>query len=274
MNIEELECRYMELFWAQRRSQWENYVDEAHHDLCTYDEQAFELLSPYQGALEGHTRLEKVLNAIIDRACVDSHPHVAQLRNRLDDRDNYTCNIQSIDQRDRIRFLQLLSGRMREDVLQLMRQRQCLARRLGYGSYPELVLWSEDLDLEAIRVFLLDQIKRSLPAAAALAKGYEVRWSSWTEDLASVGYHSTPPDPAGLVVVVLRCLGLDRLNAVISTVVKEQGIAGYAGILSVPDDIRILVRPITDLQQELTLYHELGHAIAHALNKEAGIFKT
>jgi hypothetical protein len=41
MNIEELESRYMELFWAQRRSQWENYVDEAHHDLCAYDEQIF-----------------------------------------------------------------------------------------------------------------------------------------------------------------------------------------------------------------------------------------
>jgi len=163
---------------------------------------------------------------------------------------------------------------MREDVLQLMRQRQCLARRLGYGSYPELVLWSEDLDLEPVRASLLDQIKRSLPIATGLAKDYGVRWSSWTEDLASVGYHSTPPDPVRLVAVVLQRLGLDRLNAVISIVAKEQGIAGYAGILSVPDDIRILVRPITDLQQELTLHHELGHAIAHALNKEEGIFTT
>jgi hypothetical protein len=274
MNIEELESRYMELFWAQRRSQWENYVDEAHHDLCAYDEQIFELLSPYQGALEGHTRWKKVLNAIISRACVDSHPQVAPLRNRLDDRDNYAYDIESIDKRGHIRFRQLLSGRMREDVLQLMRQRQCLARRLGYGSYPELVLWSEDSDLEAVRALLSGHIKRSLPVAAALAKGYGVKWSSWTEDLASVGYHSTPPDPARLVAVVLQRLGLDRLNTVISIVAKEQAIWGYAGILSVPDDIRILVKPITDLGQELTLYHELGHAIAHALNREAGIFTT
>jgi hypothetical protein len=56
--------------------------------------------------------------------------------------------------------------------------------------------------------------------------------------------------------------------------VKEQGISGYAGILAVPGDIRILVKPITDLQQELALYHELGHAITHALNEEEGIFKT
>jgi site-specific recombinase XerD len=42
----------------------------------------------------------------------------------------------------------------------------------------------------------------------------------------------------------------------------------------VPDDIRILVGPVTSLNQELTLYHELGHAIAHAQNTEQGIFKT
>jgi len=274
MEIEELESRYMELFWRQKRSQWENYVDEAHHDLCAYDEQIFALLCPYQGVLEGGTRWEKVLNAIINRSCVDSHPRVAQLRNRLDDRDNYAGDIESIDKRDHIRFRQLLSGRMREEVLQLMQERQRLARRLGYGSYPELVLWAEELDLEPVRASLLDQIKRRLPIATGLAKDYGVRWSSWSEDLASIGYHSASADPVRLVAVVLERLGLDRLNAAISIAVKEQGIWGYVGVVSVPDDIRILVRPITDLQQELTLYHELGHASAHALNKEAGIFKT
>ena len=274
MNIEELESRYMELFWRQKRSQWENYVDEAHHDLCAYDEQIFALLSPYQGTLEGGTRCEKVLNAIIDRACVDSHPRVAQLRNRLDDRDNYTCDIESIDKRDRIRFRQLLSERMREDVLQLMRQRQCLARRLGYGSYPELVLWADELDPEPVRALLLEQMKRGLPVVTALAKSYGIKWSSWTEDLASIGNHSASADPVRLVNLVLECLGFDRLRAAIPIVVKEQGIVGYAGVLFVPDDIRILMRPITDLQQELTLHHELGHAIAHALNRQQGIFKT
>lgn len=88
------------------------------------------------------------------------------------------------------------------------------------------------------------------------------------------GSKSTPPDTEGLVSVVLQRLGSDRLNAAISIVVKEQGISGYAGILVVPGDIRILVKPITDLQQELALYHELGHAITHALNEEEGIFKT
>ena len=264
----------MALFWRQKRSQWENYVDEAHHDLCAYDEQIFALLSPYQGALAGHTRWEKVLNAIINRACVDSHPQVAQLRNRLDDRDNYTYNIESIDKREHMRFRQLLSERMREDVLQLMRQRQRLARRLGYGSYPELVLWAEELDPGPVRALLLDQMKRGLPVVTALAKEYRIKWSSWTEDLASIGYHSASADPVRFVAVVLERLGLDRLNAAISIAVKEQGIWGYVGVVSVPDDVRILVRPITDLQQELTLYHELGHAIAHALNKEAGIFKT
>ena len=34
MEIQEIESRYMELFWRQKRSQWQNYVGEAHHDLA------------------------------------------------------------------------------------------------------------------------------------------------------------------------------------------------------------------------------------------------
>ncbi|MFA5394301.1 MAG: hypothetical protein WC338_07620 [Candidatus Ratteibacteria bacterium] len=162
---------------------------------------------------------------------------------------------------------------MREDVLELMRKRQCLARKQGHGSYPELVLWSEDLRLESVRTLLLDQIRKNLPVVTALVKGYGITWSSWTGDLVSVGYHSKM-DYARLVSLILQRLGFDRLNAAISIVVKDQPIAGYVGILSVPDDVRILLRPVNNLKQELTLYHELGHAIAHALNKEKGIFKT
>jgi len=49
---------------------------------------------------------------------------------------------------------------------------------------------------------------------------------------------------------------------------------GYAGVLSVPDDIRILVSPIESLGNLLTLFHELGHAVTHSLNREEGLFKT
>jgi hypothetical protein len=42
----------------------------------------------------------------------------------------------------------------------------------------------------------------------------------------------------------------------------------------VPDDIRILVRPVRSLNRWLTLFHELGHAMAHALNAGPGIYKT
>jgi hypothetical protein len=73
---------------------------------------------------------------------------------------------------------------------------------------------------------------------------------------------------------MLECLGFERLQEAIPITVQEQAIEGYAGILSVPHDIRILVRPISSLNRWLTLFHELGHALAHALNAQPGIFKT
>jgi hypothetical protein len=195
-------------------------------------------------------------------------------RRQLSQWENYIYDFQSLQKQNPVLLLQLLGESMRDDVLELMRWRQCLARKQGNGSYPELVLWSEDLELESVRALLLDQIKQNLPVAIALAKGYGITWPSWFEDLASIGYHSNFSDPMSLVFLVLECFGFERLKTAISVFVKRQPILGYAGILSVPDDIRILVSPVTCLYQELTLYHELGHAIAHALNKEDGLFKT
>ncbi|MFA5394357.1 MAG: hypothetical protein WC338_07925 [Candidatus Ratteibacteria bacterium] len=65
MNSEDIELRYMNLFEMRQRSQWENYVDEAHHDLSAIDEQIFALLSLYRGAGKGQSRREMVLQAII-----------------------------------------------------------------------------------------------------------------------------------------------------------------------------------------------------------------
>jgi hypothetical protein len=173
--------------------------------------------------------------AAIQRACVDNHPHVAQLRNRLDDWDNYTHDIPSLDKRDRTRFLPLLGERMRGDVLELMRRRQGLAKQQGHGSYPELVLWSEDLELEPVRALLLGQIRKHLPAATALAKRYGITWSSWNGDIASLGRRSSFADCTNLVALVLQRLGFERLNAAISLVVQDQPFAaGYSGILRYP----------------------------------------
>jgi len=264
----------MKLFWRSQRCQWENYVNDAHHDLSGVDEQIFSLLSPYQCAFEGDSRREKVLNAIIKRACVDNHPDIARLRNRLDDWDNYTDGIQPSSKQISVSFRQQLGERMREDVLELMRQRQCHARKQGFGSYPELVLWSEDLALKPVHALLSVKIATSLPVAASLAKNYGITWSSWFNILNSIGYQSDFAGSTSLVLNVLKQLGFNSLSSTISVVVKDQPIAGFAGIITVPDDIRILISPITGLHQELALYHELGHAIAHAMNRETGIFKT
>lgn len=56
--------------------------------------------------------------------------------------------------------------------------------------------------------------------------------------------------------------------------VLPQAISGYAAILSAPDDVRLLIKPVTSVKRLLTLCHETGHALSHACNKQSGIFGT
>lgn len=73
---------------------------------------------------------------------------------------------------------------------------------------------------------------------------------------------------------LLDNLDIKELKNKIQIILKEQQILGYTGIISIPDDIRILLKPINSLFGLLTLFHELGHAVTHSLNSNDGLFKT
>jgi hypothetical protein len=271
---EEFEGRYLDLFWKRQRHQWENYVVGASHDLCAVDDEIFRLVVSHKDLLEAPGRRGKILKDIIVRELVDKHPDVARLRNRLDNRANYDHTLSAMQRSDRIQYRQFLAQRMKPDVLELMRVRQRLARDLGFCSYVALVLSTEGLELEWTVALLEEYVEANLPAAKDLVERHNMSWPTWFSDLDRVGH--TGPDliPPQTIARFLECLGFEQLREAIPITVQEQPIEGYAGILSVPDDIRILVRPIDSLNRWLILFHELGHAVAHALNPQPGIFKT
>jgi hypothetical protein len=163
---------------------------------------------------------------------------------------------------------------MKSDVVDLMRLRQQLARTQGYANYPELVFRTEELEPDEVRAVVSDYLEENLSVARNLARHYGLSWSTWFADLTTLGSVAGASEPQAMIVEILRHLGLQRLVGAVRIVVRDQPICGYAGILSVPDDVRILVRPVTSLPEQLTLYHELGHVIAHALNDEHGVYRT
>ena len=70
---------------------------------------------------------------------------------------------------------------------------------------------------------------------------------------------------------VAETFGCDRELAPISVMVKVQSIAGVVIAINPPTDVRMLLSPITSLNQLRTLYHELGHGLAATCNREPGL---
>lgn len=256
MRLTELENEFVNRFFHLQRLQWENYAEDAKHDLSMADGDLYSLAGGETG-IQG--RRGEVLKALIQRIRVDRDPQVARLRNKLDYPANYPK-----------------SGRaeaMRPDVLKLMALRNKLALNLGYKSYPDLVFFCEELDCDQVKTSLEEYISVNLPMAKNLCGKYNIRWSTWFTDLNRLGME-LQVDALECAQEFLTLLGLRDTLSRISIFVKEQPISGVAMALEVPEDIRILVRPVNSLAQLITLYHEIGHGLGHALNTQTGVFKT
>jgi hypothetical protein len=153
MLAEEFERRYLELFWGRQRLQWENYVAGAGHNLSSVDDKIYTLMVQNKDGFELPGRQGQVVDAIINRELVDKHPQVAQLRNQLDDWENYAAGLSEARKRDLALYRLTLAQRMKPDVLRLMQIRQHLARELGFPSYVELVLGEEGLASRSLITF-------------------------------------------------------------------------------------------------------------------------
>ena len=274
MGVAAFERSYLELFWERQRLQWENYVTGAGHNLSSIDARIYALVAENKERFQDAGRRAQVANAIIQRELVDKHPQVAELRNRLDDWDNYAQGLAAAQKQEPARYRLSLAERMKPDVLGLMQTRQRLARELGFSSYVDLALGEEGLALGALIRFLEQVLQEQLPAVKALIKGHQLTWPTWYADLDRIGRLPLNLQPTQNVDRFLEHLGFGQLRDAIPVHVQPQPIAGYAGILCVPHDIRILIQPVSSLSGWLVLFHELGHAIAHALNETSGLFTT
>lgn len=268
-TIDSIETRYLELFWDLQRRRWEFYANDAALDLTDLSTAFYSLSQAARQVQFENTARDRVLRQIMQRIRVDHHPEVSSLANRLADWSKFLPVPDTITPAWR----RNLSEAMEPDVIRLLKKRNSLAKELGFGSYGHLVADSEGFNLDAMVSFAIDQRTQHLTAAAEATRrdGISVaNWFDWLEHLAEGGAHNASDEAQKLTSE----LGQEDLSRAISWTVREQPIAGYDCAVSVPDDIRLLVRPVVSNDGLGTVFHELGHGLAHAANETTGIFRT
>lgn len=266
-NIEQV---YLDLFFQLQRQQWENYAQNAKHDLHQTNQAIYELLNaaPSENPFQG--RKAEVWQAIVSRGKVNNHPAVAALRNRLDDWDNY---VPETKPNDRQAARLVLAKNMQADVLKLLQLRQELARKQGFASYVDLVLAGEDLSRATVVLLIEQYLDANLARARALIEKHRISWPTWFSDLDSLGGGTLEHNKTELVTTLLHELGLSSCQKGLTIVCKPDGF-GYTGVLQPAYDTRILIDDNASLRGILTLGHELGHALAHLSNRNSGLFLT
>jgi len=232
MRLIAFEDRYMELFWKKERYYWENYTDNAKHDLNGLDEEFFYLANEYRD-MEFSGRKGTVTKMIITRDLIDKHPDVAVLRNRLDDLDNYSQDCPVGLDSDSLRVIQ--AKRMRNDVLELMHRRESLAKEYEFTSYPHMVLWCDEVELDWLLNELKQFLEENLPITRKILKKFSI--DSIT-DLSRLHERKLPSfnlNPHALTRQLLQQLGYVNIMESIRITVNDGDLWGYVGVISIPD---------------------------------------
>lgn len=267
LTLDEAEARYLDLLEQLQLARWDAYANAIHHDLDALAGSFYELARVAATMPFESSGRAAILRRILRRHLVDSHPKVARLSNQLSVWSNYI----TVPSRRSADWRSKLAAAMEPDVIHLLMLRNELSMGVGADSYPWLVAMTEGFDLDALEQLAANL--RSVGMRVGKSALSEMTIDTWFDQLAGMtksrGFDATV-EATGLA----NQLGLGDLCDAITWAVKDQPIAGYDCAVSVPDDIRLLVAPVVSVDGLTTVFHELGHALAHAANRESGIFRT
>jgi hypothetical protein len=200
------------------------------------------------------------------RALVDHHPEVARLRDRLDDWG--TSGPLPVDPTTAWR--RRLAAAMEPDLVALIRLRNALAREQGAASYGHLAMAAEGLNLDDVAAAMRSLRLAGLGDASALATDAGLTIETWFDGLDRLA-GPVAVDAVAAAGDLAGRLGCADLFGRIRWTVRDGPLAGWAAAVSIPDDVRVLVRPARSLRDLATVFHELGHALAYAGTRARGI---
>lgn len=207
-----------------------------------------------------------LVDRIRRRALVDHHPDVARLRDRLDDWAAYG----PVPDRPTAAWRRRLATAMEPDLVTLIRLRNDLARDLGAPSYGYLAMAAEGLVIDEVAATMEGLRTANLEEARVLAAEAGVTIETWFAGLDRIA-GPTEIDAVAAARELATRLGCGDLFERIRWTVRDGPLAGWAAAVSIPDDVRVLVRPDRSLRDLATVFHELGHALAYAGTRSTGI---
>ncbi|NMM62616.1 hypothetical protein HBE96_07900 [Clostridium sp. P21] len=270
--IKEFEYTYMNKYWNNQMFQWCNYFEEGKYDLSGVDNEIFKIVMRFNKIIKPIDRKSKVACLIMNRDLVDKSPKVAKLRNYIDNKSNFNYDVLPEVKKNRYNYKLEMALRMKNYVLNLIKIRNSSAKQLGFSSYPELVLTTEEIDKSKLIRLLNKYVDDNLPKALDLIKKYDITWESWFSDLNRISSIDNTYKNTNVINQLFEIFGLNDINSRIQIRYMEDSFSGVASEVS-PGDIRIVVKPINSLFSLTTLFHEIGHAIAYNFNKEEGLYK-
>ena len=172
----------------------------------------------------------------------------------------------------------ILSESLAPDLIKLIKLRNSLAKELGYATYADLTLKMEGLSLSDVREILLDLTETSNPIYNQILRdGQNILGLTKIEPwdlmyvLHNMGGIDTTLFPKNLLETKLREWGnnhganLQKLG--IEIVYTDIPYNGLCFTLN-ENEIKILSNPADGHSSYSTMFHELGHALHSAYNKQ------
>ncbi|ERI91070.1 hypothetical protein HMPREF1982_03435 [Clostridiales bacterium oral taxon 876 str. F0540] len=270
--IEEFEYAYMKKYWNIQLFQWCNYFENGNYDLSLIDNEMFNIVHKYYCLIKPIDRRSKIAYLQIKKDLVDKNPLVSELRNRIDNQENYNKSIPPQLEENRYNYLLELSSRMKSDVVKLMNIRNKLSKEVGYSSYPELVFKTEEINKEMLVNLLNSFVEENINKVLKLIAKYNIKWKSWFSDLNKISVPMLDLNPVELINQFIDKLGFNCIKEKIQINYMEHEFSGVASEIS-PKNIKIVAAPIHSLSDLTGLFHELGHAISYYFNEEKGLYR-
>ncbi len=244
---------YKDFNYMLNKLQWENYIENQNHDLNMLCNKILDCLDDMR------KNKEIIFSRRYIRELIEKSREVSVLRNKLDDFDNYIDKGKITKEE--------LSEKICLDVIELMKLRDDKSIEMGFSSYMDAILKSDNMTYQMLTVLLNDYLDRNLERANQIIEKYNIKWKTWFKDIENIGNQLNKTDNNSVAIDAYKILckfaeKMDMLEVLEKVKIYYENNVCFATKVA-PDDIRINVSEIKSIDDVRTLFHEFGHAILY-----------